>query len=213
MDSRRIVVESFPVTCNSDAPKKLRRGTKTVPGSRNWRSLCSCHNSHSSDGPRIRVLKKTTPHSKDLALAYRALPAADLPPMATNPVTPRALRACFTALAHTLTLLLWYLFLESAERALETTLPFLFRMSFSLVMPDCVFSLLPLNTTDRALRPLATTLTRFAFITFFIVAFMALLADFMVVAVFFMGKAIVENKEEEERTEQAGSRSEVLEGP
>merc|ERR1719291_1615796 len=140
-----------------------------------------------------------THHIKDLAFAYRALPAADLPPMATKPVPPSALRAALTASAHFLAPLVAYRFFEAAEAFFETILPALFFFSASFVRPDMVFSFLPDKTEARARFPLATLLTFFAFITrfiafiapaFFMPAFMA--AFFM--AAFFMGSAIAAMK-------------------
>merc|ERR1712151_893413 len=74
---------------------------------------------------------KERPHIRDLALAYKALPAAVFPPTGTKPVRPKALRAAFVASAHFFNGLLAKFFLELADLALETTLPRLFFVSLS----------------------------------------------------------------------------------
>merc|ERR1740123_791622 len=75
-----------------------------------------------------------------LALAYRALPAAVLPPTIAKPVTPRAFFACCTAFVHPWMFL--YAFLPAADCFLVTILPDLLLMSIALVRPVLVFSLL-----------------------------------------------------------------------
>merc|ERR1719310_2745454 len=90
--------------------------------------------------------------SKDLALAYSALPAADLPPMATKPVRPSSLRAFFTASAQAFKPFFTYSFFACADAFFDTTLPALFLVNLSFVMPEPVFAFLPEKT--RALAPL-----------------------------------------------------------
>merc|ERR1719336_33006 len=124
------------------------------------------------------------------ALAYRALPVADLPPMATNPVRLRALRAFLTASAQALMPLLAKAFLARAEAALLTILPFLFLIRLALVIPLAVFSLVPRKTIALASLPLAILLTLLAFIAF--MAFMAFMP--FIAAAFFMGSAIAVEK-------------------
>merc|ERR1719433_561636 len=75
-----------------------------------------------------------------------------------------ALRAALTAADHAfILLLLANNFLPCAEAFLDTILPVLFLINMLLVKPDCVFSLVPRNTMDRALLPLAMMLTFLAF--------------------------------------------------
>merc|ERR1719215_2031511 len=95
-----------------------------------------------------------------------------------------------------------YFFLEAADEALDTTLPFLFLVNLSFVSPPPVRSLVPLKTLDFARVPLATLLTFMAFIAFMpfitFVAFMPFIAaDFFIATAFiagafitFIGKAI-----------------------
>merc|ERR1712004_228233 len=99
------------------------------------------------------------------------LRSASLPLMATKPFKFSALRAAFTHSAHTLIVDFSYSFRRVACAFLETIFPRLFLISWSLVRPEAVFSLLPRRTCARCLLPLATLLTRFAFITF--IAFIA----------------------------------------
>merc|ERR1712060_901362 len=59
----------------------------------------------------LGIMRRTpllTPHAAmiDLALAYNARPAADLPPTGMKPVTPNAFRAAFTASIQALMVLL-----------------------------------------------------------------------------------------------------------
>merc|ERR1719223_625081 len=132
----------------------------------------------------------------DLAFAYSALPAADLPPMATKPVSPSAFLAAFTASAQALMPLDAYAFLRAADAFLDTTLPLLFFVSDACVRPPTVLAFLPEKTADLALLPFAMVLTRLAFMTcfmdfapaFFIApCFMA--ATFFMAA-FFIGSAM-----------------------
>merc|ERR1719373_838021 len=78
-------------------------------------------------------------------------------------------------------------------------LPNLFLISLSLVMPLMVFSLLPLNTDERARVPRAILLTlfffiafipfiAFIFIAFIFIAFMAFMV--LLFMAFFMAKAM-----------------------
>merc|ERR1719215_2125184 len=98
-----------------------------------------------------------------------------------------------------------YFFLEAADEALDTTLPFLFLVNLSFVSPPLVRSLVPLKTLDFARVPLATLLTFMAFMAFIafmpfitFVAFMPFIAaDFFIATAFmagafitFIGKAI-----------------------
>merc|ERR1719373_1342806 len=89
-------------------------------------------------------------HSKDLALAYRALPAADLPPMATKPVRPNSLRAFLTASAQAFKPFFSHFLLAAADAFFDTTFPALFLINLSLVIPEPVFCLLPERTRARA---------------------------------------------------------------
>merc|ERR1712048_1005455 len=84
--------------------------------------------------------------SKDLALAYSALPAADLPPMATKPVKPSSFRAFFTAFDQAFKPFFSHCFRACAEAFLDTILPFLFFISLSFVMPLIVFCFFPEKT-------------------------------------------------------------------
>merc|ERR1719150_3246439 len=128
------------------------------------------------------------PQSRDLALAYRALPAADLPPMATKPVTPSSLRAFFTASAQAFRPFFTHCFFPCAEAFFDTTLPALFLMSLSFVKPVPVFCFLPEKTRALAPLPRAMTLTFFAFMApaFFIPAFFIAAAFFFIAAAFFI---------------------------
>merc|ERR1719245_1465954 len=65
-------------------------------------------------------------------------------------------------------------FLDSADRALLTTLPDLFLISRSFVKPPFVFCLLPRKTSALASLPRAMMLVRLTFM-----AFMAVMATFM----------------------------------
>merc|ERR1719249_363966 len=103
--------------------------------------------------------------SAAFALAYKALPAAVLPPIGTKPVSPSAFRAALTASAQALSLLPVYACLAKADLFFDTTLPCRFFTKLALVRPPIVFSLRPENTEDLALRPAAITLTFFAFMT------------------------------------------------
>merc|ERR1719394_2442084 len=125
--------------------------------------------------------------SKDLALAYKALPAADLPPMATKPVRPSSLRAFFTASAQAFKPFFSHFFLAAADAFFDTTFPFLFLISLSFVMPPEVLCLVPENTRAFAPFPRATMLTFFAFMLF--MAFMA--PAFFIAAVFFIAAAFI----------------------
>merc|ERR1719223_1895217 len=133
----------------------------------------------------------------DLAFAYSALPAADLPPMATKPVSPSAFLAAFTASAQALMPLVAYAFLRAADAFFDTTLPLLFFVSDACVRPPTVLAFLPEKTADLALLPFAMVLTRLAFMTFFmdfapaffIAPFCFMAATFFMTA-FFMGSAM-----------------------
>merc|ERR1719277_775667 len=85
---------------------------------------------------RRRQRRQQARQSRDLALAYRALPAADLPPMATKPVRPSSLRAFFTASAQAFRPFFSHFFLAAAEAFLDTTFPFLFLISLSFSAPS-----------------------------------------------------------------------------
>merc|ERR1719367_1972124 len=98
--------------------------------------------------------------------------------MATNPLHLSSLRAVRTASAHFFKPFRMNCFLPCAEAALDTILPVLFFISLSLVRPDCVFVLFPLNTDTLERLPLAITLTRF----FFLIARMAFIARIAFIA-------------------------------
>merc|ERR1719210_1950071 len=101
---------------------------------------------------------------------------------------PSALRAAATALANLI--MWWFLCLALIEAAFETTLPLLFLMRSSLVSPPLVLTLLPRNTENFAILPLATW--DFFMATFFMDFFIAtFLATFMT---FFIGKAMAGRK-------------------
>merc|ERR1719270_939930 len=95
---------------------------------------------------------------------------------------PSCLRATFTAWKYFPNPFDAHLFLDRAEAALFTTLPSLFFISCSLVIPPAVFSFRPLNTLDRALFPRAILLTFIAFIAF--ITFIAFIAFFAFIAAF-----------------------------
>ena len=78
-------------------------------------------------------------------------------------------------------------FLPAAEAFFETTLPRLFLKSMSFFRPPLVFALEPFRTMALANLPLATLLTRFAFIAF--PAFTAFIAT-----AFFIGRAMASKK-------------------
>merc|ERR1719277_1407784 len=131
---------------------------------------------------RRRQRRQQARQSRDLALAYRALPAADLPPMATKPVRPSSLRAFFTASAQAFKPFFSHCFFPCADAFFDTTLPALFLMSLSFVKPVPVFCFLPDRT--RALAPLPRAMTP----TFFIPAFFIAAAFF--ITAFFIGSAM-----------------------
>merc|ERR1712060_94870 len=157
----------------------------------------TCHETASRE--LLGIMRRTpllTPHAAriDLALAYNARPAADLPPTGMKPVTPNAFRAAFTASIQALMVLLYALFAR-AEDFFETTLPFLFFIKPSFVKPLWVFCFRPENTEDLARDPLAMMLTFFAFFMalFMAAPFMAaffMAPAFFIAAAFFMGSAI-----------------------
>ena len=125
--------------------------------------------------------------------------------MATKPVTPNAFRACFTASAQAFRPFFTQSFLPWADAALDTTLPRLFRCSFSFVKPLAVFSFLPRKTLVLAPLPFAMTLFFMAVFMPFFIAFMPVFIAFMALAFFmapffmatafmaFMGKAIADD--------------------
>merc|ERR1712051_890106 len=117
----------------------------------------------------------------DFAHGVQRLPSQQLPPTATKPVMPKALRACFVASDHLFRALEAKLFLPCADADFATILPALFFTRDALVKPPVVFSLPPLNTTIRARLPLAILLITLAFITLaFIAGFIAgFMAAFM----------------------------------
>merc|ERR1719334_2072768 len=125
----------------------------------------------------------------DLAFAYRARPAADLPPTATKPETPSAFLAALTASCQTFSRLPAYALFARAELFFDTTLPYLFFVKFSFVNPPTVFCLRPENTEDFAREPRATMLTLFVFIALFFIADVFMAAAFMAMA-FFIGSAM-----------------------
>merc|ERR1719277_1713205 len=125
---------------------------------------------------RRRQRRQQARQSRDLALAYRALPAADLPPMATKPVRPSSLRAFFTASAQAFRPFFSHCFFPCADCFFDTTFPALFLINLSFVMPAPVFCFLPEKTRALAPLPRAMTLTFLAFIAF--------MAAFMVPAFF-----------------------------
>merc|ERR1712066_634333 len=130
-------------------------------------------------GPVHKSISPSGVHfaTNDLALAYNALPVAELPPIATKPVRFSALRAAFTASFQALSPDLAKRDLERADRALDTIFPSLFLMSLAFVRPVAVFTLRPLNTCALAILPLAMALTFFAFMAFMaFIAFAAFMA-------------------------------------
>merc|ERR1719226_387817 len=135
----------------------------------------------------------------DLAFAWSARPADDLPPTATKPETPKVFLAVLTASSQALKRLLTYAFFARAELFLDTTLPLRFFVKLSFVSPPTVFCLRPENTDDFAREPLAMTLTLLAFIARFIPDPFMAAAFFMAVAfmaiAFFMGSAMADQSE------------------
>merc|ERR1719373_1444576 len=106
------------------------------------------------------------------ALAYSARPAADLPPMATNPERPSALRAALHASIQALNFpSSKYRLRALADCRLDTELPSEFRTFPSFVRPPTVFSFAPRNTALFASLPLAILVTLLAFPPF--IAFIA----------------------------------------
>merc|ERR1719153_2175654 len=146
-------------------------------------------------GPSPRPRSNAQADSAAFALAYKALPAAVLPPIGTKPVRPSAFRAVLTASAQALILLPVYACFAKADLLFDTTLPCRFFTKLALVRPPIVFSLRPENTEDLALRPAAITLTFLAFMAcppaFMAPAFFIAAPAFFIAATFFMGSAML----------------------
>ncbi|CAE8685255.1 unnamed protein product [Polarella glacialis] len=117
--------------------------------------------------------------------------------MAAKPLMLKAVLAAWTALVQPPRFLA-YLFLATALAALETTLPALFFVSFSLVRPPPVFTLVPRKTEDLARLPLAIVdfFMAFFFMTFFITFLIAFFIAFFIAVAFiaafmvFIGRAM-----------------------
>merc|ERR1719436_793641 len=169
----------------SKLPAGLPRATR--PSAFGQPRYCAPHPLRTCDAPP-RARKNAQADSPAFALAYRALPAAVLPPIGTKPVRPSAFRAALTASAQALILLPVYACFAKADLLFDTTLPCRFFTKLALVRPPIVFSLRPENTEDLALRPAAITLTFLAFMAF-PPAFMA--PAFFIGATFFMGSAML----------------------
>merc|ERR1719436_597708 len=177
----------------SKLPAGLPRATR--PSAFGQPRYCAPHPLRTCDAPP-RARKNAHADSPAFALAYRALPAAVLPPIGTKPVRPSAFRAILTASAQALILLPVYACFAKADLLFDTTLPCRFFTKLALVRPPIVFSLRPENTEDLALRPAAITLT--------FLAFMALPPAFFIAATFFMGSAMLGEKGNGQRRDSEG---------